>query len=252
MFEVIQEAHAAHEKTYEKAKSGSTYKGHEGRKTKKRLTLPLIEKQNALDSAAQLNISIKKFLRLAVIWLADGIKEEEITSLTNSKRIGKNAVAKQWSRENRNKPAGRSVEKLKEAQKDALALNEYQDELRREKESSQFIESRNSSLQKLVNQELAFEYTERSANQKDWETELLHQHKDMSDIEFLARCKISEFDIDFETAKEWVEDDLNEFDMLSKITSKEKLEHLKKKHAPSKDELELAERRKAREEELQR
>jgi hypothetical protein len=36
------------------------------------------------------------------------------------------------------------------------------------------------------------------------------------------------------------------------MTSKEKLEHLKKKHAPSKDELELAERRKAREEELQR
>ena len=76
LFEVIKEAHAAYEKTYEKAKSGSAYKGHEGRKTKKRLTLPLSEKQNALDTAAQLNISIKEFLRLAVIWLADGIKEE--------------------------------------------------------------------------------------------------------------------------------------------------------------------------------
>ena len=103
LFEVINEAHAAYEKTYEKAKSGSTYKGHEGRKTKKRLTLPLSEKQNALDTASQLNISIKEFLRLAVIWLADGIKEEAITSLTNSKRIGKDAIAKQWSRENRNK-----------------------------------------------------------------------------------------------------------------------------------------------------
>ena len=73
LFEVIKEAHAAYEKTYEKAKSGSTYKGHEGRRTKKRLTLPLSEKQNALDTAAQLNISIKEFHRLAVIWLADGI-----------------------------------------------------------------------------------------------------------------------------------------------------------------------------------
>ena len=252
LFEVIKEAHAAYEKTYEKAKSGSTCKGHEGRKTKKRLTLPLTEKQNALDTAAQLNISIKEFLRLAVIWLADGIKEEAITSLTNSKRIGKDAVAKQWSRENRNKPASKSVEKLKEAQKDAIALNDYQEELKRYGESSQFIESRNRSWQKLANQLLTFEYTERSANQKDWESEVLHQHKDMSDIEFLARCKMREFDIDFETAKEWVEDDLNEFDMISKMASKEKLEYLKKKHAPSKEELELVERRKANEEKLQR
>jgi hypothetical protein len=99
LFEVIKEAHAAYEKTYEKAKSGSTYKGHEGRKTKKRLTLPLIEKKNALDTAAQLNISIKEFLRLAVIWLADGIREETITSLTKSRRIGKDTIAYQWSRE---------------------------------------------------------------------------------------------------------------------------------------------------------
>ena len=47
-----------------------------------------------------------------------------------------------------------------------------------------------------------------------------------SDVEFLARCKMREFDIDFETAKEWVEDNLNEFDMLSKMTSKEKKEFL--------------------------
>ena len=94
MFEVIKEAHTAYKKTYEKAKSGSTCKGHEGRKTKKRLTLPITEKKNALDTAAQSKISIKEFLRLAVIWLADGIKEEAIASLTNSKRIGKDAVAK--------------------------------------------------------------------------------------------------------------------------------------------------------------
>ena len=87
--------------------------------------------------------------------------------------------------------------------------------MRRDRESSQFVESRNPSLQKLVNQELAFEYTERSANQKNWEFELLRQHEDMSDIEFLARCKIREFDIDFKMEKEWVEDDLNEATMFS-------------------------------------
>lgn len=115
LFEVIKEAHAAYEKTYEKAKSGSACKGHEGRKTKKRLTLPLIEKQNALDTAAQLNISIKEFLRLAVIWLADGIKEETIIRLTESRRINKDDVAKQWSRDNQGKPPNESTANFKKA-----------------------------------------------------------------------------------------------------------------------------------------
>ena len=222
LFEVIEEAHAAYEKTYEKAKSGSTYKGHEGRKTKKRLTLPLIEKQNALDTAAQLNISIKEFLRLAVIWLADGIKEETITSLTKSRRIGKDTIAYQWSRENRNKPASKSVKNLKEAQKDARELQEYIDSLEEEEFSTE--------LPFVIQSELAREELARSAEQNHWETELLRQHEMMSDVEFLARCKMREFNIDFETAKEWVEDDLNEATMFSKMTSKEKKEFLQKEN----------------------
>ena len=222
MFEVIKEAHAAYEKTYEKAKSGSAYKGHEGRKTKKRLTLPLSEKQNALDTAAQLNISIKEFLRLAVIWLADGIKEEAITSLTKSRRIGKDTIAYQWSRENRNKPARESVKNLKEAQKDARELQEYIDSLEEEEFSTE--------LPFIIQSESAQEELARSAEQNHWETELLRQHEMMSDVEFLARCKMREFNIDFETAKEWVEDDLNEATMFSKMTSKEKKEFLQKEN----------------------
>lgn len=222
LFEVIKEAHAAYEKTYEKAKSGSTYKGHEGRKAKKRLTMPLIEKQNALDTAAQLNISIKEFLRLAVIWLADGIKEETITSLTKSRRIGKDTIAYQWSRENRNKPASESVKNLKEAQKNARELQEYTDSLEEEEFSTE--------LPFVIQSELAREELARSAEQNHFETELLRQHEDMSDIEFLARCKMREFDIDFETAKEFVEDDLNEATMFSKMTSKEKKEFLQKQN----------------------
>lgn len=222
LFEVIKEAHAAYEKTYEKAKSGSAYKGHEGRKTKKRLTLPLSEKQNAQDTAAQLNISIKEFLRLAVIWLADGIKEEAITSLTKSRRIGKDTIAYQWSRENRNKPASESVKNLKEAQKDARELQEYIDSLEEEEFSTE--------LPFIIQSESAQEELVRSAEQNHWETELLRQHEMVSDAEFLARCKMREFNIDFETAKEWVEDDLNEATMFSKMTSKEKKEFLQKEN----------------------
>ena len=39
-----------------------------------------------------------------------------------------------------------------------------------------------------------------------------------------------EFNIDFETAKEWVEDDLNEATIFSKMTSKEKKEFLQKEN----------------------
>ena len=243
LFEVIKEAHAAYEKTYEKAKSGSAYKGHEGRKTKKRLTLPLSEKQNALDTAAQLNISIKEFLRLAVIWLADGIKEEAITSLTKSRRIGKDTIAYQWSRENRNKPASESVKNLKEAQKDARELQEYIDSLEKEEFSTE--------LPFIIQSESAQEELVRSAEQNHFETERLRQHEMVSDVEFLARCKMREFDIDFETAKEWVEDNLNEFDMISKMTSKEKLEYLKKRNAPSEAEIRRTEMRKQHEMKLE-
>jgi hypothetical protein len=94
LFEVIRAGQAAHEKSYEKAKSGSSVKGHEGRSSIKRIYLPKAEKAAAEQAAKQLGISIKEFLRLAVIWLADGIKEESITRLTCSKRIDEDEVAK--------------------------------------------------------------------------------------------------------------------------------------------------------------
>ena len=117
LYETSRNAESAYKKTFEKAKTLSTVKGHEGRKYEARVSLPVSEKKIAEGIAAHLGITIKEFFRLSIVWLADGIKEESITSLSNSKRIGKDAVAKQWSRENRNKPPSESVKKLKEAQK---------------------------------------------------------------------------------------------------------------------------------------
>ena len=119
LYETCKDAQSAYDKSYDKAKSGSKIKGHEGRKTNKRLNLPLSEKQAALDASKQLNISIKEFLRLAVIWLADGIKEESIIRLSKSKRINKDEVAMQWSRENQGKPPSESTSKLKKARDEA-------------------------------------------------------------------------------------------------------------------------------------
>jgi hypothetical protein len=115
LFETIRHAEAANQKSYAKAKAGSAAKGHEGRNSLKRFNLPKTEKEAAEKAATELGITVKEFLRLAVIWLADGIKEESITRLTNSRRMNKDTVAKQWSRANQGKTASEQVAKLKEA-----------------------------------------------------------------------------------------------------------------------------------------
>lgn len=228
LYETCKDAKSAYEKTFEKAKTLSKVKGHEGRNYKLRVSLPVSEKKEASDLAAQLGITIKEFFRLAVVWLADGIKEETITSLTNSRRIGKDAVAKQWSRENRDKPPTASVKKLKEARKDAENLQDYEDELKRERERTQVVESANRSWRKLANKLLENERAQRSVEQGFWESELLRQYEGMNDFEFLVRCKMREFNIDYDFAKWWLEEETREMDMMLKMTSKEKLEFLKK------------------------
>jgi len=236
LFEVVKDAEAAYEKTYDKAKAGSTVKGHEGRNQRKRLHLPKAEKDAVEQAATTLKISIKEFLRLAVIWLADGIKEESITRLTNSRRIGKDAVARQWSKENQGKPPSEQVAKLKEAQQDAQELIDYLKQLQRD---GRYERSQNPYV---VNQQLDAEEAEALLEQDSWADKLLQNEPELSDTEFLIRCKMREFGIDYELAKWWVEDDFQEFEMMAKMTSKERLEYLKKKHAPSEAELEASKR----------
>ena len=115
LFEVAKELQAAKASTYEKANAGSTVKGHEGRKMTRRFSLPKSEKNQAEQAAKELGITIKEFLRLAIIWLADGIKEETIIRLTKSKRISKDDVAMAWSRANKGKPPSESTARLKAA-----------------------------------------------------------------------------------------------------------------------------------------
>jgi len=115
LFEAIRAAQAAHEESYEKARSGSTIKGHEGRSSPKRFNLPKAEKEAVEKAAKQLGITNKEFLRIAVIWLEDGIKQEAIIRVTNSKRINKDDVAMAWSRANKAKPPCQSTARLKAA-----------------------------------------------------------------------------------------------------------------------------------------
>ena len=243
--ECVKDAEAAYGKTFEKAKAASSVKGHEGRKLSKRLTLPKVEKDAADSAAKTLNITIKEFLRLAVIWLADGIKDESITSLTSSERLGKDAVAREWSRENRDKPASKSVAKLKEAQRDAQALLSYQDELARQKGNRESIDM--SGMHPDLRAAIIEEQLQASASNESWDSSLFDEQGDEDDLAFLARCKMRELGVDFETAMLFVKDDLAEDEMFSKMTSKEKLEFLKQKNAPSEEQLAKAEKRRQHE-----
>ena len=115
LFEAAKDPKTAHAKSYDKAKSGSSIKGHEGRKTKMRVSLPKVERVATEAAATELGITSKEFLRLAIIWLADGIKEETIIRLTKSKCINKDDVAMDWSRNNKGKLPSEATAKLKAA-----------------------------------------------------------------------------------------------------------------------------------------
>ena len=170
-----------------------------------------------MDAAKQLNITIKEFLRLAVSWVADGIKEESITSLTNSKGIGKDAVAKQWSRENRDKPPSESVKKLKEAQKDAEALWTYEDDLERARQNELYPSSGNRVGNLQVRQEIEMIDIERSAAQDSWFFENFNDVDSADGIEILVRDMIRRLDVNYEIAKLMVQDELDEQTMLVKM-----------------------------------
>ena len=82
-------------------------------------TLPKSEKDNASKAAKEIAITDAEFIRLAIIWLRNGIRNDSIQRLTNSKRIPKDDVAMKWSRDNQGKPPNEQVANLKQAKKES-------------------------------------------------------------------------------------------------------------------------------------
>lgn len=115
LYEASRSPSKAHEAAFRKANRESKERGHTARSARRRWNLPKTEKDEACLAAKDLKISDKEFLRLAIIWLAKGIKDESIIRLTQSPRIPKDEVAMTWSRENQGKPQSEAVSKLKEA-----------------------------------------------------------------------------------------------------------------------------------------
>ena len=90
----------------------------------KQWKLPKSEREQASQVAKKLGITEKEFLRLAIIWMQRGIRNDSIKQLVNSKLIPFDTEAKKWSRENPGSEAqGRTphqgIAKLKKAAKAA-------------------------------------------------------------------------------------------------------------------------------------
>ena len=102
------------------AQSGSNKQGHTCRDREKTISLPREEKEQAIKKAKEFGLTDKTYLRLAVIWLAKGIKNETITKITNCKRKdstykGRLALRQEWSRNNQGTES--KIKPLIEAQK---------------------------------------------------------------------------------------------------------------------------------------
>ena len=120
LYEATKRPVKAHETAFAYASSQSTEKGHQGRSSLKQWKLPKVEKEIAIEAAKELGISDSEFVRMAIIWLQRGIRNGTVDTLTNSKLIPFDAVARTWSRDNPgSKDQGRvphpGVAKLKEA-----------------------------------------------------------------------------------------------------------------------------------------
>ena len=227
LYEASKSSSEAYEAAISYSTSDTKERGHTARSSKGRWNIPKLEKDEIAKVAKSLSISDKVFLRLAIIWLAKGIKDESIIRLTKSPRIPKDEVAMQWSRDNRDKPPSEAVKKLKDARDDAKALSDY---IFEEKQHKSFKEyESNRSKQSEVRQQEAQELLEETSDNESWEKSFLEENPDIDDIEFLIRCKMREYKCDYEDAKMFVEIEMEEMDELVKMTSKEQLAFLKQK-----------------------
>ena len=247
LYEAARSSSEAYEAAISYSMSDSKERGHTARSKKGRWNLPKLEKDETTKAAKSLSISDKVFLRLAIIWLAKGIKDESIIRLTKSPRIPKDEVAMQWSRDNRDKPPSEAVKKLKNARDDAKALSDYIFEEKQYKSFKEY-ESNRSKPSNLRRQEEQ-EFFEDLSDNGSWKQSFLEENTETDDIEFLIRCKMRQYKCDYEDAKMFVEGEPEEMKQLAKMTPKEQLAFLKQKDL---DETSYERAEKARKRELKK
>lgn len=148
LYEASLAPHKAHESCYIYAVSGSKEPGHTGRNRAGSVALPKSEKELVLAASKQLGITDKEFIRLAVIWIGYGIRDDSF-KLTNTKNVGELTVRREWSKDNQGKAS--TIQPLLDAQKKGIAKSEAeQDERDKEyeehKEAIKLLRSGNPGI----------------------------------------------------------------------------------------------------------
>lgn len=226
LYEASRSASEAHELAFRYADTKATDKAHQGRSSAKQWNLPKSEKDKASEAAKEIGITDAEFIRLAIIWLRNGIRSDSIKQLTKSKRIEIDDVAIQWSRDNQGKPPNEQVANFKKALMEAQALFDYMDEikfderLKKKKESSSMPWAMRAEIDQVI-----FNY---EAAQDQWFEDLLDGGF-IEDVKFQMELSIvRNYNVDWDTASLIVADDLLGKADPKRMKPLEKLELIKK------------------------
>lgn len=199
-----------------RAASGTKERGHTARTIKVDIILTKNEKESALRHAKKLDLTEKTYIRLAVIWMARGIKDGSITKISGSRKKSQLELFREWSKTYDG--SGTKLKALKDARDEARELKIYLDEKR-------IDESRERYENPIwLNNQLDQCDLEESASNDEW----IQSLGSIEDKEFLIRDRMRIFDLTHKEASLWVEDELAEFDMLVGMTPREQLSYFKR------------------------
>ena len=225
LYEASRSASEAYELAFRFADTKATDKAHQGRSSKKQWNLPKSEKDKASEAAKEIGITDAEFIRLAILWLRNGIRSDSIKKLANSKRIAQDDVARQWSRNNQGKPPNEQVASFKKALMEAQALFDYMDEIKLDEWQEKKNERRkvNWPVRKIIDHESATYDIE----QTYWFEKLLEGEAEEELKAQLAYAFMRNWKVDWDTAILIVEDDCLDMKNPNKMKPMDKLRLIK-------------------------
>ena len=224
LYEASRRASKAYELAFRYADTKATDKAHQGRSLKKQWMLPKSEKDKASEAAKEIEITDAEFIRLAIIWLRNGIRNDSIKQLTKSKRIPKDDVAMQWSRTNQGKAPNKAVAKFKEARDDAILLQSLLNNDEEKEAYRKWFYKQPFNVRLQISDDETLEEAEAIF---DFE-QFVEEH---SVEEWLIKQRMERYGYDRQLAIHSLKDDEEELEAMSKMTTKELIAHLRKQKA---------------------
>ena len=200
----------------DRASNKTTITGHTARSRSIEIRLSKTEKEAALQQATELHITEKVYLRLAVIWMARGIKDGTIRRITRSRKKSQLELFREWSKTYAD--TGSKLKALKDARDAGRDLKIYLDEERLNELS------RRSENPAWLNNEIDEHDLEEDSLNNEW----LESLGPIEDEELLIIDKMRRFGLTHLEASLWVEDELAEWEMIANMKPRELLAYFKR------------------------